>query len=57
MRIENVTVFDAGVYRCLVRRHVRGGTEKIAEFKSELIVLGENYCTIEIQHEKLKPKI
>src|SRR6218665_3150259 len=56
MRIENVTAFDAGVYRCLVRRHVRGGTETIAEFKSDLIVLGENHCSIEIKHAKLKQK-
>src|SRR6218665_464938 len=56
MRIENVTTSDAGVYRCLVRRPVLGGTETIAEFKSDLIVFGENYCTVEIKYAKLKQK-
>lgn len=48
--IENVTVFDAGAYRCMVRKYVglTGITETIAEFKSELIVFGENHCTVGI---------
>lgn len=57
IKIENVTAFDAGAYRCVVRMHEMDGPKTIAEFKSELIVLGEDYWTIEIRHLKAKPQI
>lgn len=57
IKIENVTAFDAGAYRCVVRMHEMDGPKTIAEFKSELIVFGEDYCTIEIRHLKHKPQI
>ena len=33
--------------------HEMDGAKTIAEFKSELIVLGENYCNVE--NERVKP--
>ena len=43
MRIENVTALDAGTYLCVVKLLEAGGTKRDAEFKSDLIVLGENF--------------
>jgi len=51
VRIENVTAFDAGTYRCVVRMYEMGGAETIAEFKSELIVLGEKIVLSILNHE------
>ena len=48
IRIENVTASDAGTYRCVVRRSESGGTRTVAEFKSDLVVLGEHYCVMRI---------
>lgn len=49
-----MTDFDAGAYRCVIRMHVLGGAETIAEFMSDLVVFGENYCTVENELPKTK---